>query len=74
MAVRRAYGRERQVNRLIYGFAYSIACVPAVRLFGKREFCEDPTRVSVDVLSATRKLPVLEICPHVHHHLLKVDF
>jgi hypothetical protein len=35
------------------GFAYTIARGPTARLFGKSEFCEDPTRVSVDVLSAT---------------------
>jgi hypothetical protein len=29
MAVRPAYGRERQVKRLKYGFAYTIARVPA---------------------------------------------
>ncbi len=42
----------------MYGFAYTIARVPAVRLFGTSEFCEDPTRVSVDVLSAILPLPV----------------
>jgi hypothetical protein len=54
MAVRPAYGRERQVKRLKYGFAYTIARVPAryAFFFGEREFCEDSSRVSVDVLSA----------------------